>query len=86
MPFCSTTTNLGHLIIYQGVSTDPNKIKDAQQWSTPSNVRGEILGLATYYLKHVKIIWNYQETSLVYSKNQAFQECWLFQTSPNQLW
>jgi len=32
-------TYLGHIISAAGVATDPKKISDVQNWSTPTNVK-----------------------------------------------
>ena len=47
---------MGHVISSRGISTDPKKVSDVQQWPTPTcvkEVRG-FLGLAGYYRKFVK--------------------------------
>ncbi|GAV69589.1 hypothetical protein CFOL_v3_13090, partial [Cephalotus follicularis] len=47
---------LGHFISTYGVSTDPKKIKDVQQWPLPKNLkelRG-FLDLTGYYKRFVK--------------------------------
>lgn len=47
---------LGHVISSQGVATDPSKIRDVQNWQTPSSVK-ELRGflrLAGYYRRFVK--------------------------------
>lgn len=60
MSKCTFATNqvnyLGHVISYQGVSTDPSKIKDVMDWPEPDNatkLRG-FLGLTGYYIRFVK--------------------------------
>ncbi|KAF8116614.1 hypothetical protein N665_0016s0044 [Sinapis alba] len=47
---------LGHFISYNGVSTDPSKIKAVQQWPTPTNQRQlrSFLGLANYYRRFIQ--------------------------------
>lgn len=47
---------LGHLVSAAGVSTDPKKIADVQNWPTPTCVKDvrSFLGLAGYYRRFVK--------------------------------
>jgi len=42
---------LGHVVIGEGVSTDPNKIKSVKKWPVPQDVKEvrSFLGLASYY-------------------------------------
>ena len=49
-------TYLGHVIGVHGVSTDPSKFVNVQQWPTLENVKElrSFLGLAWYYRRFVK--------------------------------
>jgi hypothetical protein len=47
---------LGHIVYYEGVKVDPNKVKATMEWPIPKtlkNIRG-FLGLTRYYHKFVK--------------------------------
>lgn len=46
----------GHIVSDQGVSADPNKVKDILDWPMPWDVKGlrGFLGLTRYYTKFVK--------------------------------
>lgn len=41
---------LGHVIYYQGVAVDPNKVRSVVNWPVPKNVKGirGFLGLTCY--------------------------------------
>jgi hypothetical protein len=48
--------SLGHIISANGVGTNPEKVKDVQNWPMPTSVREVrgFLGLASYYRRFVK--------------------------------
>ncbi|THD19534.1 KRAB-A domain-containing protein [Fasciola hepatica] len=48
--------HLGHVISREGVHTDPEKVKQIQQWPTPSNLDEvrSFMGLASYYRRFVR--------------------------------
>lgn len=57
MFICSTTLKyLGHVLSPNGVSTDPSKIADVQDWPSPTSTKElrSFLGLAGYYRRSVK--------------------------------
>jgi hypothetical protein len=47
---------LSHIILEEGVSMDPGKIRDVLSWNTPSSVADiqSFLGLVGYYRKFMK--------------------------------
>ena len=53
--FATQVKYLGHVISEEGVSTDPDKIKDIVQWHTPRTIKQtrSFLGMVNYYSRFV---------------------------------
>ena len=47
---------LGHIILEEGISMDPEKIEAIMNWSTPRNVTDvrSFMGLARYYKRFIE--------------------------------
>lgn len=64
----------GHIVSDQGVSADPNKVKDMLDWPMPWDVKGlrGFLGLTRYYRKFVK---NYRKIAWPLSQQHKKDNC-----------
>nr|GEU41725.1 putative mitochondrial protein [Tanacetum cinerariifolium] len=74
--FGTTQVNyLGHVISTKGVSTDPSKIKDMQEWPVPTTLkqlRG-FLGFTGYYRRFIKGYASISQPSTLLLKKKAFK-------------